>query len=102
MEKDVLDLGQLLSTSLGDLATQARDAQQFVRIMKDFRSGLTTTRPRSIASCGRGSWPRSRRRARSLISFTSGPVGIMYRTTVDEIVEFARTSCLYRMKLLRL
>jgi hypothetical protein len=38
-EKDVLDLGELLSTTVQEAAVKARAAQQFVRVVNDFPLG---------------------------------------------------------------
>jgi hypothetical protein len=105
--KDVLDLGELLTTSVEKLAMEAREAQQFVRMMKEFSFGPEydkakverELRERKLAA-------QQATRAltdlvRSRVNWVADRI-IMLSRNADEIVDFFRASYLYRLKLLKL
>jgi hypothetical protein len=105
--KDVLDLGELLTTSVEKLATEAREAQQFVRMMKDYPFGPgydkakvdRELRERKLAA-QQATWALT-----DLVHFRVNWVAdriIAFRSNADEIVEFFRDSYLYRLKLLQI
>ncbi|MBV9450768.1 MAG: hypothetical protein JO345_33245 [Streptosporangiaceae bacterium] len=104
--KDVLDLGELLTTSLEQLAKEAWEAQQSVRVMKNFAFGPEydkakverELRERELAA-RQATWAL-RDFVNSRVSWVADRIIALSRNA-DPTVDLFRDSYQYRLKLLK-